>query len=322
MRYMLTMSSWAIAALLAACTNNYRCAPPCGPVVEETYVHKYGVEVSPSYWSAEGEHGKVITTLKNGVVIAKSYDAGVPDGETTYSFPHSETIEKVETYSQGNLVKKVNNYLSGAPKEEIQFLSPDQKTITMWYDSGSPQSVEHYQGDVLVQGEYYTLSHQVESRVENKEGVRTMRDQYGQLAWHDTIENGHMTTRTTYHPNGSPKEDIPYSQGLVDGQKKSFLPGGEPNTLEKWVSGKQEGTTIVFQHGDKLAEVPYINGMKEGVEKRYRDGQEVAQELSWARDRRHGPSYTYLGSSVQTEWYYQGTQVSKSQYDLLTSRPQ
>lgn len=316
MRYLL--ASLAVVALMAtACTRNrqYDC---CEVVINETYLHKYGVEVPSEDWTARGEDGKVISTLKTGVVIAKSFSAGQLDGETTYSFPHSDVAEKVETYSQGTLVKEVINDRSGTPKQQTVYDSPESKTITLWYENGSPQSVEQYLGDRLLRGEYYTTTHQLESSVENGSGTRIVRDESGQLLGHDNFANAQIVSKATFYANGSPKEVIPYRAGTVDGIKKTFMPGGEPASIEMWINGKQDGLTVLYQHGEKQAEVFYVKGYKEGIEKHYRDGNAVVEEITWKEGKRTGPTTIYVGNNETTDWYFQDKQVSQSVYEQMT----
>ena len=287
-------------------------------VVDETYVHKYGITVPRDDWNSRGMHGHVITKLNNGVTITKTYVAGVLNGESTYSFAHSETVEKIETYAEGILVKDLTHYRSGGPRQEIQYLSPSTKTVKVWYESASPQCIEHYQDDQLIEAVYTTPSNQLESTINNGEGTRINRDQYGQLVSQDEIESGQLVCCITYHSNGTPKEITPYQNGKPEGLRKTFLPTGEPNTIEEWVNEKQHGTTIIFQNGEKIAEVPYFNGIKNGVEKRYTNETLVVEEVTWKNDLRHGPTHTYVGTTKNTQWFIQGQQVSRNQYDRLS----
>jgi antitoxin component YwqK of YwqJK toxin-antitoxin module len=189
-----------------------------------------------------------------------------------------------------------------------------------WYQSGSPKTKEVYEGDLLLSGEYFTKENRLESAVKNKTGLRTRRNEFGDLLSLDTIENGKMVSRTIPYSNGSPKEVIPYVDGVIEGEKKTFSENGEPLTREAWKQGVQEGVTIVFQNGEKYAEVPYVKGLKEGIEKRYRKGKTLIEEIAWVGDKRQGASYTYMGESVKTDWYFEGRQVTKKQYDLMLKK--
>lgn len=315
MRYLLNLSLLAATLAATSCARQRTCCP-CD-VVDQTYVHKYGVEVPPGDWTARGQNGKVITTQKNGVVVTKNYVEGALDGETTYTFPHSEQIEKVETYSKNTIVKDATSYVSGAPLCATEY-QPGGKVVNTWYENGSPKSTETYQGSQLSQCVYYNNKNQVDTQVVDGNGKRNQRDSYGVIIATDTIENGVLVSTTTYHPNGHPKEVIPFVNGVIEGEKKTFLPAGEPNTVEQWKGGKQNGTTTVFHNGEKVAEVTYVNGHKYGVERRFRDGVTVVEEVTWVNDQKHGPNTFFIGNAVKTDWFYQDRPVSKPNFDQLT----
>lgn len=294
----------------------------CDNIVDQTFVHKYGVAVPSEYWASSGADGSVISSLADGVVVARSYSGGLQDGETTHTFPHREQIQKKEYYRQGALVKQLEFYLDGTPQSEISFDSPTGiKSVTIWYHNGTPKSVEQYSGDLLFSGDYYTTNNLKDSAVENYAGIRLVRDDYGLIVASDTIENGRQTLRTTYHPNNSPKELITYHNGLIDGSKRTFHPAGEPNTIEEWSRGSQHGITVVYQHGEKFAEVPYESGRKQGLERRYRDGQNLVQEISWEDGQLHGPTKTYVGDATKTDWYYKGNLTTEVNYNFMVNRP-
>ena len=263
-----------------------------------------------------GENGKVIVRLKNGVVITKNYSNGKQEGETTYTFPHCDAVEFSEFYSKGKLERKVANYYCGHCKEEVRYL-PFGQQVTSYYDNGSVKSTEDYRDDRLNFGEYYNPSLAVESQIKNGTGQRVNRDENGELISIEHFESGKIAQKIVNYPNGSPKEVTPYRNGVLDGVRKTYLPAGEPSTIEQWIGGVQEGMTIIFQNGEKYAEVPYDKGMKNGVEKRYRNGKTVVEEINWQDNMRHGPSYTYIGDTVKTDYYFHGKEVSKSQYELL-----
>lgn len=290
-------------------------------VVDETYLHKYGVEVPADYWTESGQHGAVISTRNDGVVVTKSYTAGILDGETTYTYPHSDKIQKKEMYDQAKLVKELDYFHDGTPQHEIVYTLPTQmREVTFWYTTGAPKSHEWYDGDSLLSGEYYNSTNQRDSFVDNYEGTRVNRDDYGQLISQDTIQRGQLVLSTTFHSNGSPKEMIPYQNGVVEGYKRTFHPGGEPNTLEQWSRGLQNGITIVYQNGEKYAEVPYVNGNKSGVERQYKDGTIVVKEISWDKDNMHGPSKTYVGNTIsKVDWYFRGKPTTKVDFESLTT---
>lgn len=300
------------------------CKRPCcesEDIMVETYMHKYGVEVPADDWALRGENGKVISTLSSGVKVTRGYVNGLLDGETTHTFPHSDTIEKIESYANGVLIKEVLNNTLGNPVCEIQHLDRTHQRTTVWYDNGSPQSEEERELDRLVNGSYYSRSHQLESRVEDGEGIRTQRDYYGQLISVDTIINGKMALETIFYSNGSPKAKIPYKDGLIEGQLQTYLPSGEPQSLETWSAGKQEGITLIFRNGEKYAEVPYHDGEKDGIEKHFRDGSIVVEEVSWSHGQKNGPASVYIENTTKTDWFFKDKLVTKATYDQMTQMP-
>ena len=311
----------ALSAALTACGGGQ--STSSAQVLDQTYMHKYGVAVPADYWQSSGEDGAVVSTLSDGVVVTHSYAAGKLDGETQYSYPHSSQMQKSEVYQQGDLVKETEFYFDGTPKKETKYNTPEngQTTITTWYLSATPRSIERYNGDLLLSGEYFSASNQRDALVDDSQGTRLLRDDYGQLLSTDTIKDGQLLLRATYYPSGSPRETIPYKNGVVEGTKRTFNPAGDPNTVEEWVGGAQEGLTTVYQHGDKSAEVHYVNGEKQGLETRYRDGKTKTQEINWSAGLQHGQTTTFVGEVIKTEWYYKGKPTSKADYDYMSKKP-
>lgn len=308
-----------LAILVTACGSRMNNG---ANIVDQTYVHKYGVAVPSDYWQRSGADGSVVSTMDDGVVVSRSYTSGQLDGDTTYTYPHSSQLQRSETYKNGGIVKETEFYFDGTPKEETVY-DPYEgtKVISTWYLTGSPRSIERYNDTILMNGEYFTAANQRDALVDSSQGTRLIRDDYGQLISTDTITDGQMVQRVLYHPNGSPKEIIPYSNNLVDGTKRTFLPAGEPCTVEQWSAGQQEGMCVVYQYGEKYAEVPYSNGEKQGVETRYRDGRAKVQEITWNSGRMHGPTISYAGDVAKTDWYFKGRQTTKADYDYMSNKP-
>lgn len=307
-----------LLGVATSCQSHREC---CDEVVFET-VHRYGVPLEPEDWSSRGQHGQVASLRKDGVAVTRSYEAGILHGECSYSFPHRNVIQKKEIYDQGILKQEFAHYPNGFPQKQIVYESPKRQSVTAWFESGAPHSREEVENGDLVCGEYYSVDQQLDSRVEGGNGLRTLRDGQGMLQSVDTIENGQIALRTTYHPNGIPATVTPYVNGDIEGERRTYLSGGEPATIETWTGNIQHGTTDVFEYGEKLAEVPYANGYREGIERRYRDGgQSVAQEFTWVNGQKHGPSYSYMGNTSQTDWYFRDRQVSnKATFDMLNSQ--
>lgn len=284
-------------------------------VVEEKYVHKYGMELGANEWETRGKSGLVIATLDNGVVVSKQYLAGTLDGETTYTYPHSSVIEHVDCYEKGELLKTVNNDETGNPCQETAYRGSDQRVVTEFYETLAPRCKETYRGDYLTHGEYFTHDSKIEAKIDQGSGTKILRNAEGELTGEALYEGGHLVKETHFYPNGNPREVIPFRNGQVEGTKRTFLINGEPSTIEEWSLGALHGKTTVYKNGDKYAEVPYVNGKKEGVELRFKDGAMIAEAITWERDKIHGPYHTYFGSSVKTEWYITGQRVTKANYE-------
>jgi antitoxin component YwqK of YwqJK toxin-antitoxin module len=305
-----------ILASLASCQSG---RGPCDEVVCET-VHRYGVPLDPQDWSERGQNGQVVSMRKDGVTVTRSYEDGILHGDCTYTFPHCDVIQQREVYNQGTLTQAIDHYPSGLPRRQMAYESPQKQSTVVWYESGSPQARELHVNGELVQGEYYNDNHQVESRVDDSNGFKTQRDGLGRLEAVDTIENGKKILSTTFHPNRTPAAVTSYVGGAVEGERRTFLPGGEPATIEQWSGNVQHGNTTVYVQGEKRADVPYVNGVKHGVEKRYR-GEAIAQEINWVKGEQHGPSYTYMGGTKQTDWYFRGKHVpNKATFDMLSTQ--
>ena len=300
---------------LASCTNR------SDDVVCESYHHRYGVALPANEWSERGRNGQVISTLKDGVVVTRTYDAGVLDGESTYTFPHRETIERREIYSQGTLTQEIFCSSAGLPIRQVSYHSPSSRSVVIWYDNGAPQCQEEYDNQILVNGEYFTQNNHQESVVMNGNGTRVYRDQYGEMGYVDAVESGQIQRRTTYHSGGTPESITPYMNNTPEGLKQTYLPGGEPRSMERWVKGQQHGMTVYYENGEKSKEMPFVNGKRQGIETRYRDdGQTVCEKVSWVNDNKHGPSHAFVGGEKQTDWYYRDQKVNKATFDALRNQ--
>lgn len=320
MRWLYTLGFISLTTLImTSCSQNS--SHPMYEVLEETYIHQYGVEVPPEDWTARGQDGQVVSTLSNGVIIRNNYCKGVLHGDSTQTFPHSNVVEVARTYSEQNLTRERTNYPSGNPKQEVRHNQEGGRHIVTWYQDGTPQSIEEYDAQgALEKGEYYDRDHHLEAWVDSKEGMRILRDTYGQLIFRDTIQDGEMTCRTSYHANGNPRSIISYRHGNIEGQCKNYLPDGEPESIAEWVGGRQQGLTTLYKNGEKVAEIHYENGQKSGVEHHFRNGSVIVEETMWKEGKRHGPSSICIGDTVKTDWYFNGDAVTRANYEELSAR--
>jgi len=312
MRFKFIYLGSALALLSTGCQKQC-CESDC--YVDQQYYHKYGAPLQPDDWCQRGSNGQVITTLRDGVVCKQTYANGELHGESTYTYPNSQQVQRVEVHSNDQLVKQNSFHVSGIPEKSVEYSTPDIRTETTWYESGHPRSIEKYKNGFLISGEYFNTQNLRDSWVNEGNGERLTRDPYGTFLSLDTFRGGQLVSQTLYYPNKTPKEIIPFQNGQVHGERKTYYPGGDPMTIEGWANGLQNGTTIIFQNGEKYAEVPYVAGKKNGVERRFRDGSVVTQEITWVNDKMHGPMYTYVGESTQTDWYYNGRLTTRSNFE-------
>lgn len=290
-------------------------------VVDQSYIHRYGVPIEGDNWQAQGSSGQVVTTLKSGVVVTSTYANGSRHGDTTYTYPHSELIERAEVYDSSSLAKETQFYRNGTPSHEKVYYAPGCAKAVTWYENGAPLCQEHLENGQIVKGEYFDLNHRPDSTVENGNGIRTRRDSFGHIIAVDKVSNGSVSTTQTFHPNGAVKEEIPYVNGQIHGQLKTYHPDGVPVSIQTWTDGERTGSTRYFENGEVSAEVPYVRGVKEGVEKRYRNGKVVVSEATWSGDVLHGPSCSYVGEVTKTDYFYQGAPISRTAYEKMTNYP-
>lgn len=302
--------------LLTSCYNQNS----LDQIVSQKYVHKYGFDVSEEEWDQRAQDGKQISTLKNGVKIVRSYENGQLHGPTTYTFPHSATIEKLLVYDQGCLLKETVYDPSGMPIREDLYEFDNRNVITLWDENGAPLSIEEYNNDILLEGKYYTSEHVLEGKVEAGFGERVKRDRTGLLISKDKIEEGLIAERTTYHPTGETHAISRYDNYQLHGEQLKFTATGKPLMKLDWNHGVLEGTKVVYRNGIKVAEVPYINGKKEGVEKHYDDLGNVTAEIGWKEDKKHGPSQFYTEEETETEWFFKGQTVNADKFQMLDNR--
>ena len=184
--------------MITSCQNN----TALDQIVSQKYVHKYGFDVSPKEWDERSQDGSVVEELKSGVKITRSYENGGLHGPTTHTFPNSSVVEKLLVYDQGVLLKETLFDSTGMPMREDLYEFDDRNIITLWSDRGIPLSVEEYENEVLIEGQYYTPDHELEGKVENGYGYRIKRTRECLLVSKDQMKNGLITERTTFHPNG------------------------------------------------------------------------------------------------------------------------
>ncbi len=87
-----------------------------------------------------GQDGKIVQLTSERCHHHKSLVNGVLEGETTYTFPNSSTIQMTEIYDAGVLIARRDNYLSGVAMKEETFAGDELIKLCTWYEAGTPQA--------------------------------------------------------------------------------------------------------------------------------------------------------------------------------------
>ncbi len=304
--------------ILASCQNH----GAIDQILSQKYVHKYGFEVSPEEWEERSQDGSLVEELKNGVKITHSYENGTLHGPTTYSFPHSSVVEKLLVYDQGSLLKETVFDQAGMPMREDLYEFDERNIITLWSDRGIPLSVEEYENEVLIEGQYYTPDHELEAKVENGYGYRVKRTREGLLVSKDLMKNGLIAERTTFHPNGEIHTVSHYHDYQLHGSQMKYTASGRPLMELSWNHGVLDGLKTIYRNGIRVAEIPYVNGSKHGTECHYDDLGTLISETSWRNDKKHGCCKTYTEDSTDSDWFHNGMLVDAQKFIRLEQREQ
>jgi len=306
--------------LLASILLIAGCSDDKNSVVAQKFVHKYGFDLSEEEWGEREEDGQIISTLKTGVKVARSYENGALHGPTTYTFPNSSVIEKTLVYDQGTLLKEVTQDPAGLPMREEVYEFDDRTLITLWDEKGAPISLEEYNDELLVDGKYYTPDHELEGQVISGIGERVKRDRSGLLISRDGIDNGIMTSRISYHPSGLVHTVSRYDNYQLHGLQQKFTSTGKPLMDLHWNHGVLDGEKVIYRNGIKVAIIPYVNGQKNGLETHFDDLGNLTAEIEWKLDKKHGCSKLFTDETVDEEWFYKGASVTVQKFEMLTER--
>jgi len=286
-------------------------------VVKTSYYHAYGPKVTEDAWQAQGSTGQVIEMLKSGVEVRREYRGGVLHGQTTWTFPYSKVVERIEEYDNGRRFLLSKNYDTGTPKSQEQWLTNEHRIVHAWYMDGSPRLIEEYRGDQLAEGEYFTTDGEIEGAVSAGNGTKVDRSCEGKLLAREQVKAGDTICRETFYPCGQIREVHSLAVGKRNGQSRRYAESGEPLVIEHWKKGVLDGLQVVFEGGQPIRQIPYIRGIRDGIELHLRPGtEEIVEEISWYNDQRHGISKTYLADQTITEWYWKGGRVTEEQFAI------
>ncbi len=310
----ITLTFSLVALSLTGCHNTQ----DTDNVVSERYVHKYGYALTKAEWQAKDYPGQVITLLADGSTVTSTYEAGLLHGSMTATYPHSQTVEFYTLYNQGEKVKEIQYDATGTPIKEWIQLSPTRYCISMWYHEGSPMLVEEYAGEELLEGQYFSLNNEIESRVEKGAGTKFQRAREGTLLAREMVEQGYSLKKETFYSNGTPETIAFYHRNVLHGEKKCFALTGEPLSIEEWVNGELHGKATYFENGNRYLETSYLYGQKNGTERHYIDGEILSQEITWENDQKHGPTNLYINGEKETRWFYADKSISEHKFEELS----
>ncbi len=289
-------------------------------ILSKKFIHKYGFDISEQEWTSRDQDGQIVTMQKNGVQVVTSYENGILHGPTTHSFPNSSIIQHLAVYDQGTLIKEIVNDAKGIPISENAYEFDNRKILTLWDEKGAPISIEEFDGELLVEGTYFTPEHELESVVESGFGERFRRDRTGLLLARELIENGIVSRHTAYHANGHIHSISNYHDYQLHGEQKKFTSQGKPLMDLQWDHGVLEGTKTVYKDGIKIAEIPYNYGQKHGIETHFDDAGHKTAEIQWKNDKKHGPSKFFANGTEEFQWFYNGAVVSRDKFETLAER--
>lgn len=307
----------ALLGMIALTTSGCKNQSEKDEVISSRYVHKYGYAISEDDWAFKNYPGQQILTRKDGVTITTTYENGIQHGPTTSTYPHSQMVERYCMYNLGDKVKETLFDPSGLPVQEWVQLSPTRASVTLWYSQGSPMRVEEFVGEELLDGQYFTLNNEIDSRVSKGAGVRSIRSREGVLVAREAINEGYAVKKETFYPNGSPESIAYYRKGSLHGEKRTFAMTGEPLSIEEWVSNQLHGKSVYFQNGNRYLETYYLHGQKNGIERQFVDGEAIAQETPWENGLKHGEAVYYSDGKINSEWYYEGQLVTAAKFNEL-----
>jgi antitoxin component YwqK of YwqJK toxin-antitoxin module len=310
------LSGISLIGLTVGCTN--KCGCDQDPLSRK-YAHQYGQPLSEVDWVARGSSGSITTRLASGAVRVERYDQGQLHGDQTETFPFQESIAMRQVYERGAKVKEISYSPAGIPLQQQEWRG-DQRSVTLWYADGSPLAVETYEQGRLISGDYYSKSGEPEAQVVEGKGLRLHRDALGKLLAKEEILAGEVTLRTELFDDGAPRRVTPFFKSAIHGAVATYLPDGQPATVDHYHLGLRHGSTLSYMNGDVVREIPYVYGKKEGVEKHFAEGKTVVKTVSWSKDLQHGPAETILPEAHKIEYWYRGQLVPKFTYERQMSK--
>ncbi len=313
---------WRIFSVLAAAVFFSSCfnQNADSSILSQSYIHKYGFEVSKTEWKERNENGKIITAYADGSSETNSYENGILHGVCTLTYPQNQKVKETSEYNKGILYKKTFFNPEGFPMRE-ELYETDKTILTLWDKKGVPLAKEEYQEGKLIKGHYFNSSNILESSIANGKGTRVKRDENGNLLYKELFEDGTLATRTNFHPNGKAETISHFKDYQLHGQQTTFSPSGSLIREAYWQNGQLHGKETCYRNGRKFLEVAYNNGQKDGVEKEYYQGY-LVREVPWKNGLKHGMERIRYRDYTDIHWYFNGKIVDLAKYKQLNEREQ
>jgi len=173
---------------------------------------------------------------------------------------------------------------------------------------------------LLVDGKYFKPDNDLESSIDNGSGIRVKRDRDGELHYKDTIENGELLSRNTYHPNGQISSKMFFHHYQLHGDQVNYSPTGEIIMTMTWNHGLLDGMKTIYRNGNKVAEIPFTQGLRHGIERHFNDGGKLTIEIHWESDKKHGSHRIYKENDTEIMWFYKGKAVSLNKFEEFSFR--
>lgn len=289
-------------------------------VVSQKYVHKYGFDLTEREWQERKQDGQVVTIFKDGTKVVENYSNGILHGSTTTTYPHSAIIKNEKIYDQGVLLKEIMSDEKGIPMREEAYEFDNRRTITLWYGTGSPMSIEEYDKSKLVEASYFNTANELEASVEDYRGVRIKRDRLGKILNEDEIQDGVVAIRKTYHPNGQLQSETRFKNYDLHGLQKKYTVSGKPLMEQTYKDGLLDGNKVHYRNGKVVLEIPFTMGKRHGIERQFDLDGSVIAEIPWINDQKHGRMRIKHEDYSNLEWFFRGKSVSREEFGDLESR--
>jgi antitoxin component YwqK of YwqJK toxin-antitoxin module len=118
-------------------------------------------------------------------------------------------------------------------------------------------------------------------------------------------KNGREDSWIFYHENGKIKDDVHYTDGLLNGASKSYFDNGQLNEEENYQNGKLNGVRKVYSENGLLKENgTYVNGLATGHFVFYYESGSIWYEAEYKEGQKNGLEVVYDEEGKKNAEYY------------------